>query len=85
MEDHSATAQLIALAVLAVTLFVAGEGLLYQSSEAKPYSSDATVALLLAWLALLVVDRETDGLSIPALVIFRRAESLQHPVARETL
>ena len=46
-------------ALLAMTLFVVNEPLLYQSSEAKPYSVDVTVALLITWLAL-------RALSVPA-------------------
>lgn len=49
-------------ALLALALFVVGEPLLYQSSEAKPYSSDVAFALLLTWLAL----RALDGRSISA-------------------
>jgi hypothetical protein len=39
-------------ALLAVTLFALNEPLLYQSSEAKPYSSDVIAALLVVWLSL---------------------------------
>lgn len=44
-------------ALLALALFVVGEPLLYQSSEAKPYSSDVAIALLLTWLALRTLDK----------------------------
>jgi hypothetical protein len=40
--------------VLAVALMVFGEPFLYQSSEAKPYSTDVLVSLVLVWLALRV-------------------------------
>jgi Dolichyl-phosphate-mannose-protein mannosyltransferase len=39
-------------ALLATVLFAVNEPLLYQSSEAKPYSSDVAVALVLIWLYL---------------------------------
>lgn len=44
-------------AVLAVSLMVFGEPFLYQSSEAKPYSSDVLVSLLIVWLTLRVDTR----------------------------
>ena len=43
-----------AAAVLAVSLMVFGEPFLYQSSEAKPYSTDILVSLVVVWLALRV-------------------------------
>jgi hypothetical protein len=43
-----------AAAALAVALMVFGEPFLYQSSEAKPYSTDVLVALVIVWLALRV-------------------------------
>lgn len=49
-------------ALLAVGLFVVNEPLLYQSSEAKPYSSDLAIALLLTWLASRALD--APGISI---------------------
>jgi hypothetical protein len=41
-------------AVLAVAMMVFGEPFLYQSSEAKPYSTDVLVSLVVVWLTLRV-------------------------------
>jgi Dolichyl-phosphate-mannose-protein mannosyltransferase len=41
-------------AVVAVSLMVFGEPFLYQSSEAKPYSTDVLVSLVVVWLTLRV-------------------------------
>lgn len=44
-------------AALAMSLMVFGEPLVYQSSEAKPYSTDVLVSLLIVWLTLRVDTR----------------------------
>jgi hypothetical protein len=57
-------------AVLALVVFAANGTLIYQSSEAKPYSGDVAIALLLMWLALLAFDAVDDGRAVRALLPF---------------
>jgi hypothetical protein len=46
-----------ATAVLAAALFAFAEPLIYQGSEAKPYSSDVLACLAIVWLTLRIEDR----------------------------
>ena len=50
-------------AALAAALFALGEPLIYQASEAKPYTSDVLAAVAIVWLSL----RADDQRSVPAL------------------
>ncbi len=43
-------------ALIAVALFAVSESLIYQAAETKPYSSDVTLALLVVWWSLRVLD-----------------------------
>jgi Dolichyl-phosphate-mannose-protein mannosyltransferase len=54
-------------ALLATVLFAVNEPLLYQSSEAKPYSTDVAVSLLLVWLYLRTTPRAGERLTVGAL------------------
>ena len=60
-------------AVLALVVFAANGTLIYQSSEAKPYSGDVAIALLLTWLAILAFDAVDDGHAVRALLPFTLA------------
>lgn len=52
------------LALVTVAIYSLNEPLIYQSSEAKPYSSDVAIALFVVWLTL----RALDGLGQPGFV-----------------
>jgi hypothetical protein len=54
-------------ALLALALFAISEPLVFYASETKPYASDVLVALLVAWPALLLVQRGTSRRRLAAL------------------
>jgi hypothetical protein len=65
-----------AAATLAVALMVFGEPFLYQSSEAKPYSTDVLVALVIVWLALRVETTAPRRTYLTTLLAFGGASAI---------
>jgi Dolichyl-phosphate-mannose-protein mannosyltransferase len=51
-------------ALIALILFAVNSTVLYQSSEAKPYSGDVFAALLLMWLTLRILEAPSGRLSV---------------------